>query len=473
MDYLMNVPNSDRLLEKWSRKLDVVAEEFTGRSKPFSDDLKMKLAVLLENTQQAMNRTSRLYETTQATAVGPYKRYAFDIITAVMASLIAEEIVSVQALPQKIGQIFFLRYHYGSTKGGVTAGDRMIDPHSGMVAGYDNINYSSEVIADEVAGESGSGTYTGNLAYIPVQPGTVRFHSVFSSGATFELTDDGNGNLEGDMSTASATATINYDTGEFFFNITGFSASAVLTADVLVDYEFDLEYAPSTIPKVDVSVAETIITARPRKLRALYAFDASYDLQVSQGIDIDAALLEAVVAEIRHEIDGEIMNDLLAQANISSVWNMKVPTGVSQRDHRLAFIDEISSAANEIFQRTRRAVGNFIVCGKVAADILESIGEPRFKASGTENPTGPHFAGTLDGRFKVYKNPFYGAQSYLIGYKGNMLLDAGYVYAPYLPIFHTQVIMLDDFIGRRGFATSYGKRMVNTNLYVKGRITNV
>jgi hypothetical protein len=74
-------------------------------------------------------------------------------------------------------------------------------------------------------------------------------------------------------------------------------------------------------------------------------------------------------------------------------------------------------------------------------------------------------------RWKVYRNPYYGENDYLLGYKGNLFLDAGYVWAPYLPFATTQTIMMEDFVGRKGFAQSAGQRMLNSKLYVKGSIT--
>ena len=124
-----------------------------------------------------------------------------------------------------------------------------------------------------------------------------------------------------------------------------------------------------------------------------------------------------------------------------------------------------------IRQATKRVSGNWIVVGKMGGDILEFIGAPRFVHSGNRSAVGPHFAGTLDGKWKVFVNPFLGEKEFLIGYKGDTLVDAGMVYAPYLPFFATETVMMDDFVGRRGFASSYGKKMVNSNLYVKGQIT--
>ena len=125
--------------------------------------------------------------------------------------------------------------------------------------------------------------------------------------------------------------------------------------------------------------------------------------------------------------------DLYNQAGLTSTWNMTYnpkDMNVTQREHRETFIDEIISCSNAMFQATRRATANFLIVGKLGSDILESLGAPRYVPSGVTNAVGPHFAGTLDGKYKVYKNPFYKEDEYLIGYKGATFLDSGYVYAP-------------------------------------------
>ena len=224
-----------------------------------------------------------------------------------------------------------------------------------------------------------------------------------------------------------------------------------------------------------MKVEETTLKARPRKLRALYSFDAGYDLKVSQGVDIDAALLEASVAEIRTEMDAEFLGDLYKQAGATTQFNEfydPATFAYSKHDYSIQFLDSITSACNQMFQDTRRIMPNILVVGKKAGDLLDFIGAPRYQAVAVSNPNGPHFAGTLDGRIKVYKNPYFKADEYLLAYKGSTILDAGYVYSPYLPIYSSQLLMLDDFVARRGFATSYGKKMVNNKCYIAGKIVN-
>ena len=207
----------------------------------------------------------------------------------------------------------------------------------------------------------------------------------------------------------------------------------------------------------------------------LYAFDAGYDLQKTHGISIDDALMEAAVNAIKAEIDSEIVMDLYNQAALTSTWNKNwdpVQMNITKRDHDLTFIDEIISASNAMFTATRRIRPSFMVVGKQAADVLQSIGAPRFVGSGAVNPNGVYFMGTLDNMIRVYHDPYMADNQYLLGHKGSSLLDAGYVYAPYLPIMNTQLLMMEDFLGRRGYATSYGKKMVMPQAYIKGVITN-
>jgi hypothetical protein len=445
---------SKEIFEKWSDNIKAVQSV----DNDFSDEEGLKLGIVLENTHSQLNKAEQVYEATQPVDVGPFKKYAFDIVTAVMPNLIAEDIVSVQPLKQKLGQIFYLEYLYGSDKGNISKGDTMAGPYQAGPQGYDANQYSSEYVENEQLGDAGETDYTGNLAYVPLRPGTV---SIDFGGGT--ATDDGQGNLTG---SGVSSGSIDYSSGEFSLTLSSNAANPPEAT-----YQYNLEAAPSTIPEVNLKVSERIVTARARKLKALYAFDSAYDLKMSQGIDIDQALLEAISSEIKHEIDGEIMNDLYQQAGLSSSWNMTRPDYISQREHRESFISEISSASNQIFQETRRAVGNYIVVGKKGADVLESLGEPRYKANDVGTLAGPHLAGVLDNKWKVYKNPFYGEYEYLVGFKGDLFLDAGYVYAPYLPVFATSLLMMEDFVGRRGFATSYGKRMLNNRVFVSGNIT--
>ena len=413
-----------------------------------------KLAVLLHNTQQMLQRTD---EATQPADVQNFKKQALALVSAVIPNLIAEELVTVQPLQLKIGQVFFLKYMYGTNKGKVKAGEVAFDRYGRPT---NEINYSSEIVEGEefATGDGAEVNFEGNLAFIRVR------HINAINGIPVEV------DAEGKITGAGVSGTVDLETGKL--NIK-FNTAPGDGEVIEVDYEYDLESVlPNTIPEVQLQLSETTLKARPRKLKTLYSFDAGQDLMRQQGVDIDESLLEAAVNSIRAEIDAEIINDLWVQAGLTSTWNnvWNKDSGLSKREYNMTFIDEITAAGNAMFEVTRRCQPNFLVVGRLAADALDSIGAPRFQGVANAGGTGAFFAGVLDGRIRVYKNPYFQANQYLLGYRGDTLIDAGYVYAPYIPIMTTNLLMAEDFVGRRGYATSYAKKMLQPQLYIKGTV---
>ena len=413
-----------------------------------------KLAVLLHNTQQMLQRTD---EATQPADVQNFKKQALALVSAVIPNLIAEELVTVQPLQLKIGQVFFLKYMYGTNKGKVKAGEVAFDRYGRPT---NEINYSSEIVEGEefATGDGAKVNFEGNLSFIRVR------HINAINGIAVEC------DAEGKITGAGVSGTVDLETGKL--NIK-FNAAPDDGEVIEVDYEYDLESVlPNTIPEVQLQLSETTLKARPRKLKTLYSFDAGQDLMRQQGVDIDESLLEAAVNSIRAEIDAEIINDLWVQAGLTSTWNnaWNKDSGLSKREYNMTFVDEITAAGNAMFEVTRRCQPNFLVVGRLAADALDSIGAPRFQGVANAGGTGAFFAGVLDGRIRVYKNPYFQANQYLLGYRGDTLIDAGYVYAPYIPIMTTNLLMAEDFVGRRGYATSYAKKMLQPQLYIKGTV---
>lgn len=453
------------LLENWADPyLNAVEESLGG----MTDEKKVHLAVMLENTRNAIcaatghrgRSIQGLFEATQASDVGPFIQFAFDLITAVMPNLISERIVSVQPMRSSIGQAFYLEYLYGSSKGGVTAGESMLSPLTGTSANPAHLEYSSNTVSDEPLADAGSTGIDVTLAWLPLIPGTLRL-----TDGTTVWADNGQGAVA-PLPSGQSIGTIDYSSGRLQVTIGGEGAQGA----VYVSYTYNNQYAPAAVPEVNVRLNRLPLTAVSRKLRALYSFDASYNIRMEQGVDIDSALLEATSAEILHEIDGEILNDLRTMAGGTATWDRKLPEGMWWSDYKTNFVDHLSFLSNAIFQKTRRAEGNVLVVGTSVAAIIESYPSTMWSNVATGKKSGPYFMGVLQGKWDVYKNPFYGANEYLVGYKGDTMLDTGYIYAPYLPIFATQLLMRDDFTARRGFASSYAKRMVNPNMFIKGSV---
>ena len=411
-------------------------------------------AVLLENMEKNFGS---LNETTKAVNVGDFEKFAFPIVRAVFPNLIANEIVSVQPMSGPISLIFYLDFLYGSTKGNVTKGDVAFSSLTGPAK---NPKYTSEEVPEEAfaTGDGALVDFNGALTWLPLRSGTV---TLTDGVETF--TDNGAGVLTG---SAGGSGTVDYSTG--LVDIT-FNTAPVLDSPVTATYEFDME-GNSNLPQIDLRLTSTPVTARPRKLRARWSLEAAQNLQALHGLDAEAELVAVIAEEIKKEIDRTILEDLDAGAiGGSGSFDRKVPDGISFTEHKLSFIDTLVEMSNEIFRITQRAHANWIVCGMQAASIIETL--PTFKSEPVPaGVTGPVRIGTLNGRWAVYKDPQQAVNRFLVGYKGGSFLDAGYVYAPFIPLYTTPTVMLDDFLGRKGLATRFGKKFVNGRYYSKGTI---
>lgn len=448
-------------VKKWGQKINEANSLLTAGGKPsLSLEAKTAIAKVLENTQNRMN--FELKESTQNTMVGPYKRYALDIITGMFPNLIAMDLVNVQPIENKQGIINYISYSAGAKKG---AQDK--DSVIATTFNYtgSSKNYTAQEVDESVLVTTfANTTLTTVLDWKPVIP-----QSVTITVGSDVYTDHGDAKLYKGGSEVSGS-TVNYATG-----VITIPMALAPTDDVLGAYAYNNEYAPADVPELDLSIKSILVQAKSRKLKALWSFDAAYELQKEYGQDLNALLAGQAAAEIAHEIDMEIMDDLHAGAFTSAnqapiVWDAQVPYGVSQAQHFETLKTAFNLASNRIFSNTRRAVGNFIIAGVNVCTVLEST--PSFSPAALGNNIGPYFLGTWGG-YKIYKNPFYDGNQFLVGYKGNNLFEAGYCYAPYMPVATTQMLMLADFQGQQGWATSYAKKMLNNYMYVPGYITNL
>ena len=176
--------------------------------------------------------------------------------------------------------------------------------------------------------------------------------------------------------------------------------------------------------------------------------DAAYDLAATQNIDLQTILQATATDEIRAEIDGEILNDLGNSGTQMSVsFNLPVPFGINKHDHYESFYQVLVAGANKVYQKTRRVTPNIVIVGEQAANIIETM--DKFVAAPSLNTAGPHIMGTLNKRFMIVKNPYYASNKFTIVYRGDVTLDTGYIYAPYMPITATQFIMDSSFYGHQ------------------------
>lgn len=380
-----------------------------------------------------------------------------DIVNAVVPNLITYDIASVQPIDNRVGMINYISYEYGSKKGQTNPGDMFA---SSLNMGQADMNYSSRTIDNESVSFTGTAV-SGNLSWLPILPGTLYFEA---DGGSVVGKDDGNGNIVG---TGITTGTINYATGAIAVTL-----AAKPSQDPTVTYEYNNEDVPlvNTVPEVNLKITSLPVVAQSRKMKAVYAFDAAYELEKEYGQDIDALLATEVAGEIAHEIDMEIASDIFKMANAGQpiTWSKKMPVGVNNLDHYDSFYTKLVEGANVIYGATRKVQPNFMICGLGVLSVVQVM--RNFTPSGAA-AIGPHFAGTL-GTFKVFVSPDYAPNQFVLGYKGGSFMDAGMFYCPYMPIISTDLLMTDDFAGRKGWATMYAKKMVNSKLYLQGFITD-
>lgn len=452
--------------KRWSRYTSAIREGYREKNnKSIPDNIVSTTAILLENTY---NYCARMDETTRVVNLGSFVDYGFEVISAVVPNLISHELVSVQPMNAKFGAIFYLQYLYGNNKGSISKGDIMRSPFTGSTG---NSEFTGELIDGESlgVGDGSKTTFATTLAYTPIRTGST----VITAGAdTLTVVSTSNGvdtlkNLAG-----NSTGTVNLETGAISITL---AAAPDASTTVKCDYNYNMDLTENGFSQVDLDLQSVSIEAKPRKIRARWLLDAAYELEKTKGIDAESELVIALSSEIKHEIDNEMLNNLYRLAGHTGFeWDCQMPTNasISYIDYKRTIIDVLTEMSNKIFTSTKRIGANFVVGGVNFCNIVETLPEfaPAGLAGGQVN--GPHFIGTLAGKWRVYKNPFYAPDVFLLGYKGASYLDAGYVYAPYMPLYATPTQVLDDFIFRKGLATSYGTLMLNNLLYAKGTIKN-
>lgn len=442
--------NAPIVASKWKKELNSINEAFDGK---LDYQKQIATAILLENTNNHLNKLNYMTEATQPSDVGFFKNYAINLLSAVMPNLLAQDLVSVQPIQSAVGEVRFLDILYGSDKGKIKRGQIM---NSARGLGQLDPSYSSDQVIDEYI-DAKSTSVEATLAWLPVVPGTVEF-----TDADKVYKDDGKGKIVG---TGVTDGTIDYATGKVTLTLGAAPAENILG----VNYVYDNMNVPVSAPEVNLKISVAPIIARSRKLKTVYSFDAAFNMSQDYGMQINNELLAYTAAQLKHEIDGEIMADLYKMASAKAVtWDATPREGISVRDHNESLYNAIVQASNNIYDATQVAVGSFVIVGTEAATIIETL--PRFTSQGAMNPQGPYICGYL-GSMPVVKNPTYPKDTFLVGWKGDSLFDTGYIYAPYMPILTTNLIVDADFQGQRGFATSYGKKMVNSNMYATGKIT--
>jgi len=419
-------------------------------------------AILLENERhdiEAMDESTRLAQ------IGGFIDYIYPTVRAVFPNLIAHELFSVQPLQQENGQITYLNFVYGNTKGAnYVQGQRMFDAQTGYPDG-DGL-YTSETVNSEVvgAGTGAATVYAYNLGYIPVRAGKIRITHTQGGVVIADGVDSGNGVITG---TNIAAGLVNYETG--LVNLTFTLAPDNLT-NIVCTYEYDSEVSPTT-PLIDVAITSSAITAIRHALRFRYSLDALHEHKAQFGADLGDIIRSGMAAIVASEIDRRLIEKAWSSAGTPiATFSQTVPGAISRVQHYGDIVVPLNQASEAIYQDTHRGNVSWIVCDANAATIIESA--INFVKDPVRPETvGAYKIGSING-IPVYKERNVAALTgavangnILVGYKGGDWLTAGLVYAPYRMFYFTPEMTFDDWFRRGAMASKFGMKLVNGRMF--------
>ena len=228
--------------------------------------------------------------------------------------------------------------------------------------------------------------------------------------------------------------------------------------------------AGAAFAEMAFSIEKSTVTAKSRALKAEYTMELAQDLKAIHGLDAEGELANILSAEILAEINREVVRTILTKAKIGALQSSTAVSGIfdvaTDSDGRWmaekfkGLIMQLEREANVIAKETRRGKGNYVIVSSDVASALAASGmmdySPALNTSLNVDDTGNTFAGVLNGRLKVYIDPYATTDFACVGYRGNNPYDAGMFYCPYVPLTMVKAVGESDFQPRIGFKTRYG-----------------
>ena len=227
--------------------------------------------------------------------------------------------------------------------------------------------------------------------------------------------------------------------------------------------------ANTAYEEMGFTIDKVTVTAKSRALKAEYTTELAQDLKAIHGLDAETELANILSAEILAEINREVIRTIYhtakagAQSDTAAAGTFDLDVDSNGRwsvEKFKGLMFQIEREANEIAKQTRRGKGNVLVCSSDVASALQMAGvldyAPALANKLNVDDTGNTFAGVLNGRMKVYIDPYAGANYMIVGYKGSSAFDAGIFYCPYVPLQMVRAVGEDSFQPKIGFKTRYG-----------------
>jgi hypothetical protein len=461
---------------------------------------------------------------------------ALPLVRKVFGQIAAKEFVSVQPMNLPSGLVFYLDFQYGTTKTPFSAGDSMygtntnaadfgntnagglygagrfgysINNTSSIVSGANmatsSANFYSDLDADSDFLSRISGSGATQVQVCTVQKAALGANADYEAIQGFYLSGSNAPTVAQQFPqfTKQTATTIDFIVSSGSID----PAAAAGVAQVIYtlqptdadrgDFEegnnnLNLNNDPITIPEVNVQMRSLAIVAKTRKLKAVWTPEFAQDLNAYHSLDAEAELTSIMSEYISLEIDLEILAMLLDAAPTTEYWSANNNEAISSTgvvDSDLGFYNsqgqwfqtlgtKMQKLSNEIHQKTLRGGANFMVISPKVATILESI--PGFASNSDGDAAkmkyafGVQKAGQMNSRYDVYKNPYMTENTILMGYRGGQFLEAGAVFAPYIPLIMTPMVYdPTTFTPRKGLLTRYAKKMLRPEFYGRIFVSNL
>jgi hypothetical protein len=446
-----------------------------------NDYVRKCTAVMLEN-QRLFNEVS-----TDTGDIAQFKRISIPLVRRIYPQLIANKIVSVQPLLGPTGLVYYLRFRYSSNKGatrgasndGGFPGD---DANSLMqlASGDANLDiyYTHQFIQNETSStDDGLDTMSvfAPLEHTPVLAGTMTGTAFVGTTAvaTFALAENGTFTITKINAPAaypvSVGSTLNTTTGELVLAWN----TAPTSNYVLVNYEYNMECQPD-LPEINLVIESEEVAAKTRKLKAVWSYEAQQDLRSQHNLDAEAELTAVLAQEINLEIDREVLTDLRNNAGTVSSWDFSTALGDTIKEKYESLYIKIVEISNVVHRKTLRGGCNWLVTSPEVASIFETA-TAGFAPAPSETFTsslGIQYVGTVNSRWRLYKDPLFPQGQIMLGYKGDSYMDAGYFYLPYVPLTQTPVVLdPESFCPRKGILTRYGKKLLREGAKFYARLS--
>ena len=394
----------DQLIEKWA---PVLNEESAGKIQ--DHHRKAVTAAILENQERALIEERSASQgflaesptNSTGNAVSNWDPVLISLVRRAMPNLMAYDVCGVQPMSGPTGLIFAMKSHYNSQTG----------PEA---LGLDE--------ADSAFSGSQSSSQSGD-----------------SSGMSGFDSSDGSG-----RSVDAAGRPMQTSTAE------------------------GLGEAAGSFKEMGFSIEKQSVVAKSRALKAEYSLELAQDLKAIHGLDAETELANILSTEILAEINREVVRTVNTQAVLGAQQASIASKGVfdltADADGRWSaekfkgLVIQLDREANEIAKTTRRGKGNIVICSSDVATALAASGQLDYQVGAglAVDDTGNTFAGTLNGKMKVYIDPYASIDYITVGYKGANAYDAGVFYCPYVPLQMVKAVSEDTFQPKIGFKTRYG-----------------